>query len=100
MADSELTPAHIILLAVQNAIKADIKSLRTLVSRHRKTLHNILTFRILLTYLPETLETHNYVGFLQDLSSGALSGEGNGVIDTADIEQISPGGAAKKVKKL
>jgi hypothetical protein len=100
MADSELTPAQVILLAVKKATDADIKALRALVYQYRRTLHLVLTLRILLTYLPETLESSEYAGFLEVLSSGTNSSEENAPIDTSDLDSISPGDAIKKVKKL
>jgi protein transport protein SEC39 len=100
MADSGLSQAKVILLAVQAAIKADIPALRTLVALQRKTLRTDITLRILLTYLPESLESSKYVPLLQDLASGSLSVDYKLELDISAIEEISDVDANKKVKKL
>jgi protein transport protein SEC39 len=100
MADSNLTPAKVILLAVQVAIRADISALRTLVAHHRKRLHTVLILRILLTYLPESLDSSEYVGLLLDIASGHFSVDENSQVDASPLEEISQGDAVKKVRKL
>jgi hypothetical protein len=100
MADSSLSQAKAILLAVQAAIKADIAALRTLVAQQRKTLRTDVILRILLTYLPESLDSSKYVPFLQDLASGKILADDKLEIDTSVIEEISDADANRKVKKL
>ncbi|KAK2623864.1 hypothetical protein QTJ16_007045 [Diplocarpon rosae] len=72
MTDTDISPAQSVLLAVQLAIKGQIPTLRTLVFLHRKTLHTELVLRILLSYLPESLESSEYVPFLEELESGSI----------------------------
>lgn len=98
MANSRLSPAKVTLLAVQAAIRADIGTLRTLTAKHPKTLHNII-LRILLTFLPESLDSSEYIQFLLDYDSGQICANGNDV-DTSPIEGISTAEASKKVRKL
>jgi protein transport protein SEC39 len=100
MADSSLSQAKVILLAVHAAIKADIPTLRTLVAQQRKTLRADIILRILLTYLPESLDSSRYISFLQDLASGSLMVDGKLEIDTSAIDEITDVDANKKVKKL
>jgi protein transport protein SEC39 len=100
MADSSLVLAKAILLAVQAATKADIPALRTLIDHQRKTLRTEIILRILLTYLPESLDSSKYVPFLQDLASRKISVDDKLEIDTSAIDEISNADANKKVKKL
>jgi hypothetical protein len=100
MADLSLVQAKAILLAVQASTKADIPALRTLVAHQRKTLRTDIILRILLTYLPESLDSSKYVPLLQDLASGQTSADDRLEIDTSAIDEISNADANKKVKKL
>jgi protein transport protein SEC39 len=100
MADLSLVRAKAILLVVQAVIKADIPALRTLVAHQRKTLRTDIILRILLTYLPESLDSSKYVPFLQDLASGKIPVDHKLEIDTSAIDEISNADANKKVKKL
>lgn len=100
MADSSLSPAKAILLAVQASTDADIPTLRTLVAQHRKALRTDIILRLLLTYLPESLDPAEYVPFLQDLASGQISTGESAHVDTSAVEDISPVDAIKKVKRL
>lgn len=65
--------AHIILDAVQLASEAEIKGLRQLTARHPDILKLEIVLRILLTYLPESLEPAFYTSFLSDLIGGNLN---------------------------
>ncbi|KUJ21189.1 secretory pathway Sec39 [Mollisia scopiformis] len=100
MAFSELSPAKAVLLAVQLASKADITTLRTLVYLHRKTLRTELVLRILLSHLPESLDSSDYVPFLEDLLAGNLSESSEINIDTTFLDELSDSDAKKKVRKL
>jgi protein transport protein SEC39 len=72
----------------------------TLVAQQRKTLRADIILRILLTYLPESLDSSRYISFLQDLASGSLMVDGKLEIDTSAIDEITDVDANKKVKKL
>lgn len=100
MADSSLSQAKIILLAVQAVIKADIPALRTLTAQHRKALRTDIILRILLTYLPESLDSSEYVPFLQELASGQIPADNKAEIDATSVEEISNVDATRKVKQL
>jgi protein transport protein SEC39 len=100
MADSSPSPAKVILLAVQFAIKAEIAGLRALVDQHRKTFRTDIILRIILTYLPESLESSHYVPFLEDLTAGKLSGAADAPIDYTPVDEISNEDATRKVRKL
>ena len=100
MARSELSPAKALLLAVQLATKSDISSLRTLVSQHPKTLRTEIILRVLLSHLPESLESSEYVTFLQDLAAGKIVEGSNAPVDASDLEDLSEAAASKRVRKL
>jgi len=100
MAGSELSPARVILLAVQLAIKINISALRTLVAKYPKTLKPELVLRILLTHLPESLEPSEYVPFLQDLIEGQIVEDSGFTVDSSSIEELSDVAASKRVRKL
>ncbi|OAF58070.1 hypothetical protein VC83_05238 [Pseudogymnoascus destructans] len=98
MATLDLPPAKVILLAVQAAIRADIRTLHALLATHPKTLHDLI-LRILLTYLPESLDSSEYVQLLIEYDSGHVSGNET-IIDTTPLEGLSNAAASKKVRKL
>ncbi|KAM3070381.1 hypothetical protein ACMFMG_010208 [Clarireedia jacksonii] len=100
MADPDLAPAKVILLAVQAASKGNISTLRNLVARHRKVLRPEIVLRILLTNLPESFEASNYVPFLEDLASGELLEDPKEEIDLSTLDGLSTAEANKKVRKL
>lgn len=88
------------LLAAHYATHADIESLARLSSQQAKVLHKELLLRILLTYLPETVKTSIYVGFLLSLARDNLQGYSNGVLDTAPVEGLSEDEVSKRARKL
>ncbi|OBT64040.1 hypothetical protein VE03_06676 [Pseudogymnoascus sp. 23342-1-I1] len=98
MATLDLPPAKVILLAVQAAIRADIRTLRALLAAHPKTLHDLI-LRILLTYLPESLDSSEYVQLLIEYDSGHVSGNET-TIDATPLDGLSNAAASKKVRKL
>ncbi|KFY96519.1 hypothetical protein V498_02640 [Pseudogymnoascus sp. VKM F-4517 (FW-2822)] len=98
MATLDLPPAKVILLAVQAAIRADIRTLRALLATHPKTLHDLI-LRIILTYLPESLDSPEYVQLLIEYDSGHVSGN-EAIIDTTPLDGLSNAAASKKVRKL
>lgn len=100
MSNTDLEPEQALWLAVQVTLKGDVRTLRTLVSRHRKVLRNDIVFRILLTHLPECLEPSNYVPFLQDLISENLVDDPKEIIDISAITGMSPAEINKKARKL
>jgi hypothetical protein len=100
MAGSEVSPAKAILLAVQLARKQDISTLRTLIAQHPKTLHLSLVLRILLTHLPEIVESSKYVPLLRDLASGEVKEISDHPVNADTLADLSEEEAQKKVRKL
>ncbi|KAF4635035.1 hypothetical protein G7Y89_g3069 [Cudoniella acicularis] len=100
MAGSEVSAAKAILLAVQLASKSDIPALETLVSRHRKTLHLEIVLRILLSHLPESLDSSDYVPFLSRLFSGTLVEDPNFSPTSEVLDDLDESEAKKKARKL
>jgi hypothetical protein len=99
MATPVLSPAKVILLAVQASVRADIATLRTLIAAYPKILHHVI-LRILLTFLPESIDSSDYVPFLLDYDSGKISVKEDASIDTSELEGISNVEATKKVRRL
>ncbi|VBB75980.1 Putative protein of unknown function [Podospora comata] len=95
-----LSPAKLVLLAVHFAVQADIDSLAVLAARHDTVLRKDLVLRILLTYLPETLQSNKYVGFLEKIEKGTLSENTDHDIDASSVETLAEGDATKRVRKL
>ncbi|PBP19278.1 secretory pathway protein Sec39 [Diplocarpon rosae] len=100
MTDTDISPAQSVLLAVHLATKGQIPALRTLVFLHRKTLHTELVLRILLSYLPESLDSSEYVPFLEELESGSIREDLGASLDTTSVREISYADAKKKARKL
>ena len=67
------SPAQVILEAVRLSVDADIQGLRRLVACCPETLSLQLVLRLLLSYLPESLEPSRYTEFLQDLAAANIS---------------------------
>ncbi|CAP73500.1 uncharacterized protein PODANS_2_8680 [Podospora anserina S mat+] len=95
-----LSAAKLVLLAVHFAVQADIDSLAVLAARHDTVLRKDLVLRILLTYLPETLQSNKYVGFLEKIEKGTLSENTNHDVDASSVETLAEGDATKRVRKL
>ncbi|KAF5519742.1 Protein transport protein sec39 [Colletotrichum aenigma] len=95
-----LYPPKLVLLAVHLAINADIDSLAFLTSRHAAVLRKDVVLRILLTYLPETVRSRDYVSFLEELSTGDFADREAASMDYTVVENLSEEDAAKKVRKL
>ncbi|TVY89560.1 hypothetical protein LAWI1_G002834 [Lachnellula willkommii] len=100
MAGPQLSPAKAILLAVQLATKADIPTLQSLIAEHSKTLHRELVLRILLSHLPETVESSKYVSLLEDLVSGGITEDSKYPANAHSLAEMSEVEAQKKVRKL
>ncbi|EPE35106.1 hypothetical protein GLAREA_10802 [Glarea lozoyensis ATCC 20868] len=100
MARPEVSPAKIILLAVQLATSTELSYLESLVSRNQRTLHLELVLRILLSYLPETLPSAKYVPFLQRIGEGNLVDEADFDIKKYQLDQVGDEDAKKKARKL
>lgn len=100
MAGSIVSPAKAILLAVQLAAAVDLTSFESLVSRYPRTLHKELVLRILLTYLPEILETSEYISLLGRLEAGELENDPAFEPTKFGLEELDEVEAKKKARKL
>ncbi|KAK7954462.1 hypothetical protein PG988_015156 [Apiospora saccharicola] len=98
-----ISPAKIILLAVHLATKSDIDSLTSLALRHDKVLQKELVLRILLTCLPETVDSNNHVSLIECLRSEVaedIEEDQCPEVDWSSVEHFTDSEAAKKVRKL
>ncbi|KAI9740621.1 MAG: hypothetical protein M1818_004585 [Claussenomyces sp. TS43310] len=100
MAKTDLSAPKAILLAVQAAINADISGLRFLIARYHKAFRTDVVLRILLSFLPESLETSEYVPFVQELASGRHFETSDSEVDISAVEDISDAEADEEVRKL
>lgn len=100
MAERRLSAPKVILLAVQAAITTDIAVLRALVIQYQRTLRIDIVLRILLSYLPESLNSSEYVPFIEELASGKILGTSKTYVDTTSVEGVSDEDASKRVRKL
>ncbi|KAI0433389.1 Sec39 domain-containing protein [Xylaria sp. FL1042] len=99
---ASLSPPRVLLLAVHFAAKSDIQSLAALVAHHPHVLRPELILRVLLTCLPETLGSSEYVGLIERIESGALYSEPDLSIqfDSSSVQDITDAEAAKKTRRL
>ena len=100
MAGGDLSPGKAVLLAVQLAHKAELSTLRTLVYEHQKTLRIDIILRIILSHLPESLDSSEYVTFLRDLIDGTIEADPSSPVDSSVLDGLSEKDASKKVRKL
>jgi len=99
---ASLSPPRVLLLAVHFATKSDIQSLEALVTHHPSVLQPELLLRILLTCLPETLRSSEYVELIQDIESGALYSEPDlsAQYDSSSVDDVTDTEATKKIRRL
>lgn len=95
-----LSAPKIVLLAVHFAAKADLDSLSFIAANNGAVLRKELLLRILLTYLPETLKSVEYVSFVGEVDKGEYAAHEHWEVDTSSVEQLSDEQAVKKVRKL
>ncbi|KAK3327723.1 Sec39 domain-containing protein [Cercophora scortea] len=95
-----LSPPKLVLLAVHLAVRGDIQTLTALAARHGAILRKDLLLRILLTYLPETLQSAQYVDLIRHLDDGELPESDTAHIDCSAVEGLAEEDARRKVKKL
>lgn len=95
-----LSAPKIVLLAVHVAAKADLDSLSFIAANNGSVLRKELLLRILLTYLPETLKSEEYVSFVKEVETGEYAAQESWKVDTFAVEQLSEEEAVKKVRKL
>ncbi|CAJ2507979.1 Uu.00g091650.m01.CDS01 [Anthostomella pinea] len=99
---SQLSPPRILLLAVHLATRSDVDGLTALAAKHTKVLREDLLLRILLTCLPETLRSADYVGLIERIESGSLDVDSERLreVDCSSVQDITDDEAAKKVRRL
>ncbi|KAI0396190.1 secretory pathway Sec39 [Xylariaceae sp. FL0594] len=99
---ASLSPPRVLLLAVHFAIKSDIHSLEALVNHHPNVLQPEILLRVLLTCLPETLRSSEYVELIQGIESGALYSEPDlsTQYDSSSVDDITDAEATKKIRRL
>jgi hypothetical protein len=95
-----LSPAKAVLLAVQLAHSVNIPALRTLVARNPKIFNAELILRIVLTHLPESLDSSEYVGFVREIVEGTIEDVPDQPVDSSVLEGLNEKEATKKVRKL
>ncbi|CRK45468.1 hypothetical protein BN1723_006634 [Verticillium longisporum] len=91
-----LSPPKLVLLAVHLATIADVNSLAYLTSRYPAVLRKDIILRILLTYLPETVPSAEYVNFLKELESGEFDDHEANDLNYATVHDLNDEEAAKK----
>jgi protein transport protein SEC39 len=98
----DLSPSQCILLTVHYASEANIKALHSFTPQRPDTLDPTLVLRILLTYLPESVEPREYTPYIEEVASRLyLDVTREDVdVDTAPVAALSEAEAKKKVKKL
>jgi hypothetical protein len=98
----QLSGPHCVLLAVQYATEANMTALRALAALREQELPLELTLSILLTYLPEELESSAYTEYLDELATGSrqVGDDFTAVLDMAAVEHLSNSRANKRRKAL
>lgn len=97
----QLTAAQCILLTVHLASEANIKALHAFTPSRLDALDPELVLRILLTYLPESVDPALYTTYVGEVATRIyLSQQEHVEIDTSPVRELSDEQAQKKVKKL
>lgn len=92
--------AKVLLLAVHLASHADTSSFVALAGSNSPVLNNELTLRILLTYLPETVNPSTYADFLAVLAKPCSTQRSPHELNFSPVEGLSEDQARKKLRKL
>ncbi|KAK3117366.1 hypothetical protein LTR53_001356 [Teratosphaeriaceae sp. CCFEE 6253] len=97
-----LSRAKCTLLAVHYASSADIKALHSFTPTRADVLDPELVLRVLLTYLPESVEPRDYTGYVEEVASRLyLDYQREDVaLDLSPVQDLSEEQAQKQVKKL
>lgn len=99
MAGEKLSAAKAILLAVEAASIADVATLRQLKAQYPTALKNDLILRILLRYLPENVNSSEYVPLLEEIAGVKFEGESL-PINSSYVDDLSDEEAKARVNKL
>lgn len=95
-----LSNAHAILLATHLCASGNVASLPQLQAQFPKSLPLERLLRIILTFLPESIEPEHYTSVLQELADGIQSPSFDGNIDISSVKDLSEAVARKRVRKL
>ncbi|KAI6951258.1 secretory pathway Sec39, partial [Hortaea werneckii] len=98
----ELSQAQCILLTVHYASSSNIKALHSFTPNRLDVLDPELVLRILLAYLPESLEPKEYTKYAEEVASRLyLDYEREEVeVDISPVKDLTPEQAQKRVRKL
>ncbi|ATY66893.1 protein transport protein Sec39, putative [Cordyceps militaris CM01] len=100
MMGKELSPAKVLLQAAYLAARSDIGRLACLARRNDHVLRPEILLRVLLTYLPETVEPRVYTEFLRNVADGETRIPADLELDTSPFDTTSDETATKQAKKL
>lgn len=99
-----LSPPRVLLLAAHFATKSDIQSLTALIVHHPDVLQPELILRVLLTCLPETLRTSEYVHLIERIESGHIYSDPDPDLsiqfDHSSVQDITDIEATRKIRRL
>lgn len=97
----KLSRDHCVLLAVDYASESSITALRLLASQRQDVLTPDLTLRILLTYLPESVDPSLYTSFIDEVISRTFAEQHDPIqLDLSSVQEIKHKQARKRVKAL
>lgn len=100
---SDLSADQCILLTVHYASSANIAALHSFTHKHPEVLTPSLVLRILLTYLPESLEPKEYRTYIGEVASRLylnINREDEVKIDISSVKDLDANTARRKAKKL
>lgn len=97
---SIISPAKVLLLAVNSAAQGNLGLVYELASRYRDSLRPDLLLRIVLTYLPETTPPSDYVEVVRRIAHGIFEVDSDAIIDSKDVDNLTEEVATKKARKL
>ena len=98
----ELSPAKCVLLTIHYASEGSVKALHSFTPTRLDALEPELVLRILLTYLPESLDPKEYTNYIEEVASRLYLDvdRENIEVDIAPVADIDEEHAKRKVKKL
>ncbi|OCK78546.1 secretory pathway Sec39 [Lepidopterella palustris CBS 459.81] len=98
----QLSIPHCVLLAVHYATESNINALRTLTPSRQDAFEPDLTLRILLTYLPESIEPSSYTTYIHETVTRIYLEKRETVspLDISSVKDLSDKQARKRLHKL
>lgn len=99
---ASLSPSHCILLAVHYASEGNISALHSFTPTRADALEPELVLRILLTYLPETIEPREYTTYVEEVASRLYldTNRQDVEVDVSPLKEIDDASARKKARKI